>query len=250
MSNRDQDQLEVSEIFESIQGEGPSIGTPALFIRLRRCNLQCIRCDTKYTWSKTSPGYQQYTLYTPQALADEINASRAPLVVITGGEPLIWHSQIAAILPRLRPFEQVLIEIETNGTIAPGRILDASGQVCFNISPKLSSSGNKGLQMIIPSVLREYVSLGARESLSLNCRRREPIVFKFVVREDTLDTDVAEIVQLEADYFLSPIYLMPEGITEQAILSCMRQLVPVCKEYNWRLSPRLQILLWGNRRGT
>ena len=34
----------------TFQGEGPSCGHPALFIRLSRCNLTCARCDTKYTW--------------------------------------------------------------------------------------------------------------------------------------------------------------------------------------------------------
>ena len=41
----------------TFQGEGPSCGHPALFIRLSRCNLTCARCDTKYTrdWSRFDP---------------------------------------------------------------------------------------------------------------------------------------------------------------------------------------------------
>ena len=42
--------LKVSEIFDSIQGEGPSTGTPSIFLRLSTCNLKCSWCDTKYTW--------------------------------------------------------------------------------------------------------------------------------------------------------------------------------------------------------
>ena len=34
----------------TFQGEGPSSGVPALFIRLSRCNLTCTWCDTPYTW--------------------------------------------------------------------------------------------------------------------------------------------------------------------------------------------------------
>jgi recombinational DNA repair ATPase RecF len=38
------------EIFASLQGEGPSAGMPVAFIRLSRCNLACVWCDTAYTW--------------------------------------------------------------------------------------------------------------------------------------------------------------------------------------------------------
>ena len=38
------------EIFASVQGEGPSMGMPVAFMRLSRCNLACVWCDTAYTW--------------------------------------------------------------------------------------------------------------------------------------------------------------------------------------------------------
>ncbi|MDP8906059.1 MAG: 7-carboxy-7-deazaguanine synthase QueE, partial [Thermoproteota archaeon] len=42
--------LKVSEVFDSIQGEGSYAGTPCIFLRLATCNLKCAWCDTKYTW--------------------------------------------------------------------------------------------------------------------------------------------------------------------------------------------------------
>ena len=42
--------MKISEIFESIQGEGINAGKQAIFLRTAECNLKCIWCDTKYTW--------------------------------------------------------------------------------------------------------------------------------------------------------------------------------------------------------
>lgn len=38
--------MRLIEVFRSIQGEGPAMGRPALFIRLSGCNLRCEGCDT------------------------------------------------------------------------------------------------------------------------------------------------------------------------------------------------------------
>ena len=47
--------LEVHSIFKTIQGEGPFCGTPAVFIRLAGCNLQCPWCDTCLLYTSPSP---------------------------------------------------------------------------------------------------------------------------------------------------------------------------------------------------
>jgi organic radical activating enzyme len=41
------------EIFHTLQGEGVSVGLPAVFIRASRCNLHCVWCDTDHTWNFT-----------------------------------------------------------------------------------------------------------------------------------------------------------------------------------------------------
>ena len=52
--------LVVSEVFgPTFQGEGPSSGQRAMFVRLGRCNLDCAFCDTAYTWD--------WTRYDPDA---------------------------------------------------------------------------------------------------------------------------------------------------------------------------------------
>src|SRR5690348_12062123 len=75
--------LRVAEVFRSLQGEGPSAGTPAHFLRLQGCDVGCHWCDTKYSWDATgghdSPVADAFT---------ELRAlGEAPLLVVTGGEP-------------------------------------------------------------------------------------------------------------------------------------------------------------------
>src|SRR4029079_12922774 len=85
--------LRVSEIFLSLQGEGPSAGTPAHFLRLQGCDVGCTWCDSKYTWDAAGG-----TERASDTLCDEAQArGRAALVVITGGEPL-EHAGIGELI--------------------------------------------------------------------------------------------------------------------------------------------------------
>jgi organic radical activating enzyme len=86
----------------TFQGEGPSCGTPAVFIRLSRCNLACSWCDTKYTWdwAHYDPRKESARLAVA-ALAEWALSMRPGLVVITGGEPLLQQLKLALLVPRL-----------------------------------------------------------------------------------------------------------------------------------------------------
>jgi 7-carboxy-7-deazaguanine synthase len=74
-------QLQVSEIFYSLQGESVTVGLPTVFIRLTGCPLRCSYCDTDYAFT----GGQAMEL--PQIL-DRVAAYEAAYVTVTGGEPL------------------------------------------------------------------------------------------------------------------------------------------------------------------
>src|SRR5215475_9672831 len=73
----------IAEAFFSIQGEGPTAGLPAVFIRLQGCSVGCIWCDTKYSWDPD--GGRDVEI---EALVSEAVAFPCRRVVITGGEPL------------------------------------------------------------------------------------------------------------------------------------------------------------------
>src|SRR3990167_3793696 len=86
--------IAIAEIFETIQGEGKFIGTPALFIRTGECNLACSWCDTPYTWKK---GQTTYTTKSYEEVFTQVNESPMRHIVITGVEPMLHQEFILAL---------------------------------------------------------------------------------------------------------------------------------------------------------
>lgn len=113
----DGDKLAVTSVFPTIQGEGPFAGTPAIFIRLAGCNLQCPYCDTDYSNNgEQSPielTRKVSDLISPQQ-SNLLGSHKAPLVVITGGEP--FRQDIRRLVSLLLNYGY-RVQIETNGTL-------------------------------------------------------------------------------------------------------------------------------------
>ncbi len=226
-------QVRVTELFgPTLQGEGPSVGQRALFVRLSGCNLDCDWCDTPYTWDWSRFDRAEQSREMPiAAVRDWILARDADLVVITGGEPLIQHRRLLPLLTALAAAGR-RVEIETNGTIAPGAAV-AELVERFNVSAKLSGSGVPAARRIRPGALRALRDSGKA-------------VFKFVINGDD---DVMELVELQARLDLAPVWIMPQGVTEQDILTGLRALAGPALAHGWNLTPRLHVLLWGDERG-
>src|SRR5580700_7164354 len=130
----------VSETFKSIQGEGPSCGQSAVFLRLARCNLSCSWCDTPYTWdwTKFDVTAEARELSVPEVV-DHVLLEAGPyrqLLVVTGGEPLLQQAALVEALTLLRQVApQIRCEIETNGTVKPyAALVDLVER--FVVSPK------------------------------------------------------------------------------------------------------------------
>ena len=94
------DDLVVSEVFgPTFQGEGPSTGRRAAFVRLGRCNLTCTWCDTPYTWDweRFDPSVELSRRTVADLLAD-IEAMAPEIVVVTGGEPLLQQRRLVPLV--------------------------------------------------------------------------------------------------------------------------------------------------------
>lgn len=239
------------EIFHTIQGEGPSVGMPAVFIRASRCNLHCHWCDTDHTWNFVGTpwphakdsvvGYAKHrkedvtVALDPVDAAERILAFRCGRAVITGGEPLLQQEgflEMIVAIRRQRP--DYRIEVETNGTRMPTpEMVEAVDQ--FNVSPKLANSGMAEGLRVRPEVLR---------ALAANPRAW----FKFVVARPG---DLEEILRLCADHGIvgERVSLMPEGRTAVELDLTAGWLAESCRDLGLRFCDRLHVRLWGDRRG-
>ncbi len=104
--------LLVHSIFQTIQGEGPFTGVPAVFVRLAGCNLRCPGCDTEYTEGATEMSIEDIF----KEIAIKSAGYAATLVVITGGEP--FRQNITPLVDQLH-FNDIRVQIETNGVLPP-----------------------------------------------------------------------------------------------------------------------------------
>lgn len=104
----------ISEIFSSLQGEGPFVGERQIFIRLAGCPWRCDYCDTPD--SLTVRGAKQYSV---EDLLDEVHhqleVKDQRVVSLTGGEPLAQTNFLVELLPALHRFG-LRTYLETSGT--------------------------------------------------------------------------------------------------------------------------------------
>jgi len=128
----------VIEKFLSIDGEGPTAGELAAFIRFGGCSLACTWCDTAYSIPMGIKG----ELLTKEEIYGFIKGTGASNVTITGGEPLIQYG-IEELLYFLAKDQDLLIHIETNGSIPVYEFesLVPLDNISFIIDYKLPGSG-------------------------------------------------------------------------------------------------------------
>ena len=100
--------LEIVDIFKTIQGEGVYSGRAAVFVRLAGCNLQCPLCDTDYTSNRISTDSDKVFEQVVRV------GDGCDLVVITGGEP--FRQDISSLINLLLEAGYT-VQIETNGTL-------------------------------------------------------------------------------------------------------------------------------------
>jgi organic radical activating enzyme len=224
----------IAETFESIQGEGNFAGVNALFIRFQHCNLNCSWCDTKFTWRKN----EKLQALSAEEVRRIIADSSAHHVILTGGEPTLYELDKLVL-------EGKKYHVETNGTIIPTAILDCTlrdgshfvreamneavvKEFNWVVSPKMANAGQE--------INKEAIRFFAKADWG---------VFKFIIqnREDLL-----EVKSIVNQFKIKPscVYVGLEGSTIESQLK--PDLVDEIVRFGYNFSPRLHVLLWGNKR--
>jgi len=215
--------LRVAEVFRSLQGEGPSAGTPAHFLRLQGCDVGCHWCDTKYSWD--AAGGSERTV--ADAFAELRALGEAPLLVVTGGEPLAHPGVDRLLAAAVGQWPRV--EVETSGVAPPPF---AHERLHIMWSPKL------------PSVTPRWAETWAHAERFMGDPRT---TVKIVVGASDHDDALRLVDEHRLPH--GRVMLMPEGLTDGAVREGARALAPLCQREGFRLSPRLHVWMWGAKRG-
>lgn len=201
------DQANLIEIFSSYQGEGPYIGRLMTFLRFQDCALSCTYCDTPASFEKhaqfrveTPPQSRVFEFYdNPVSDADltrHLEAFDAPILSLTGGEPLQHADFLKNWLPKLPPRAKVLLE--TNGVLptALAKVLPWIDVVSMDL--KLSSVTG----------MRAYWK---EHGEFLRLARQKELYVKVVVSQPTDLEELSQAVALveteapEAPFILQPV---------------------------------------------
>lgn len=226
-------ELRISEIFESIQGEGASAGEPCVFVRLATCNLRCVWCDTKYTWDWDQYRYSDEVRHmTVGDVATEVRKRARGRVVVTGGEPLLQEAALSALLLALP--RNLAIEIETNGTLAPGPALGERVDQ-WNVSPKLANSGESEERRLHDGALAALRDTGRAW-------------LKLVVGSDA-DGAEADALVTRLSWPRERVLFMPLAANRAELRERTPLVLRIATARGVGVSPRLHVEKWDGRRG-
>ena len=181
--------IKVSEIFTSFQGEGPYVGTPATFLRLYGCNLNCPWCDTDIST------YEILSVDDVcEILLTQMEFNNIQTLIITGGEPTLQMEEIKRLIKELP--DDIKIQMETNGSL-----FEYVDEIEYVISPKED-----------------------KEKVFENYYKYENVFFKFVI---TSQEDLNEVIALKSKYnYGRTIWLQPEFSQDADIADLIRENFP------------------------
>jgi 7-carboxy-7-deazaguanine synthase len=226
----------VSEIFESIQGEGNFAGVNCLFIRFQFCNLTCNWCDTKYSWTEKSGSFKEYTANELKTIIAE---SRPFHIVFTGGEPTLFRLDNLCV-------DGKMFHVETNGTIIPSETLTIDLKDKTKVTREaMSENIISNFNWVISPKLSNSRQNSNENSLKYWSKYKS-CIFKFIAKSKIDLDEIEQVVNLFKINRLK-VYVGLEGFTLQSQLQ--PELVDEIIKHGYNFSPRLHIVLWGATRG-
>ncbi|MBI3315856.1 MAG: 7-carboxy-7-deazaguanine synthase QueE [Candidatus Omnitrophica bacterium] len=234
-----QTETEISEIFSSLQGEGPHLGVKQIFVRFGRCNMHCGYCDELEKMKE-----EHFQVFSADALTTELERLESEKgshhsVALTGGDPLFYAPFLAEFLPRLKAKGR-LVYLETNGTLP--RELSEVVKWCDIIA----------MDMKPPTSTGDRPFWAAHEEF-LKIAIRKEVFVKVVVTPETAADEVkrcagiVKSVNPKIPFILQPVS-DPFGINTQALSLIEKEILPSISEglFDVRVIPQMH-KIWGVR---
>lgn len=235
--------VQLVEVFSSVQGEGPHVGETTLFVRLGACDLRCRWCDSPHTWKpaprcrletrRGSGAFRERDNPVPLAevieAADVLEVARHRFVSLTGGEPLLQPEAVAALAGALRE-RGPRIHLETHGlaTEALAEVIDTLDVVAMDW--KLASDVRRADDPRHGPV----EDFHAQHAAFLRVARRAPeCVVKVVVTAASRDAELERMAETIASVDpATPLVIQPvtpfgavrEGASAERLLSIVARL--------------------------
>jgi 7-carboxy-7-deazaguanine synthase len=188
----------ISEIFDSVQGEGLYLGEKQIFVRFFDCNLSCTYCDTKL---------DRFTEYEPKELFEEIKLYRDKYhsISFTGGEPLLYTGFLKEIL-ELTGGHGHRHYLETNGTLffELAKLIDHIDIIAMDLKfPSSTGMGN------LWQLHRKFLKIASKKEVFL----------KAIICQATYEEDLKEALAMIKE--ISPasvLVLQPNSYENQMVL--------------------------------
>ena len=213
------DQVHISEIFSSIQGEGFLAGRRQIFIRLAGCNLDCSYCDTDHARQdscriETGPGSTEFSRLQQPLQSDHVLqivqewCTSLPgahhSISLTGGEPLMYAERLVSWLPAVRKI--LPIHLETNGTMHLA-LEQVIGQVDY-VSMDMKLPSTSGCTENLWGLHREFLRVAHATTVSV----------KIVISDETTLDEIGHVCSIITDVDrLTPLFLQPLSIGNDGI---------------------------------
>ena len=188
----------ITEVFDSLQGEGLYLGERQIFVRFFGCNLNCSFCDTQL---------DRFMEYESEELFEEIKLYREEYhsISFTGGEPLLYKDFLKEIL-KLTAKHGHKHYLETNGTLAAEleELIEYIDIVAMDLKfPSSSGMGN------LWDMHRKFLKIAAQKEVFL----------KAIICQETREEDLREALNLIKE--VSPtsiLILQPNSYEDKDIL--------------------------------
>ena len=207
--------LNITEIFYSLQGEAREVGLPSIFIRLTGCPLRCTYCDTEYAFKGNN-------LISIDTIMAEVGQYNTQYVCVTGGEPLAQINCYVLLDTLIK--NNYKVSLETSGSIDIEQI-NPGVSIVMDIKTPCSNEVDKNLY-------NNVAKLQAKDQL------------KFVIgsRHDfDWSVNILSKYPTQAGVLFSPVF---DQITPTQLADWILE-----AQLNVRMQVQMHKLLWGDEKG-